>query len=52
MLGAHIISVGSPVSVRCPCRGSFGFLKVTVLDTAAKTGLSNPRRKYGIMIMA
>ena len=42
--GSYLISVGLPVRARCPCRGSLGFLNVTALDTAARTGLSNPRK--------
>ena len=48
--GPYLISVGLPVRARCPCRGSLGFLNVTALDTAASTGLSNPRKKRAIAI--
>ena len=48
--GPYLISVGLPVRARCPCRGSSGFLNVTALDTAASTGLSNPRKRRVIAI--
>ena len=44
----YMISVGSPVSAKCACRGSFQFRNVTSPLTAARVGVLNPtNRKEG-----
>ena len=42
ILYTYTISLMLLVSARWPCRGSLGFAKVTMFDTAAIVGLSNP----------
>ena len=42
ILYTYTISLMLLVSARWPCRGSLGFAKVIMFDTAAIVGLSNP----------